>query len=104
MSHQMTEEEIYRIAQRKVEKKKAVQTHFIVYIILNMFLSLIWALPFGWQGFLFFHAILAGLWGIGVIAHFLIVYLSGDDIKWDREAVEREVERLRDRASEGKNL
>jgi fatty acid desaturase len=93
----MSEEEIYRVARRNVERKRGAQTHLFVFIIVNMFLSLIWALPFGGQGFLQLHIVLAGIWAVGVIVHFLIAYLSDGDDKWDREAIEKEAERLRSR-------
>ena len=92
--YQLPEEEIYRIARRNVERKKGAQIHLTVYIIVNMFLDLIWL---GGKLYIQLHIALAGIWAVGVIVHFLIVYLSDGDNKWDREAIEQEAECLRNR-------
>ena len=92
--YRIPEEEIYRIARRNVERKKGAQIHLTVYIIVNMFLCFVW---FGGRLYIQMHLALAGVWAVGVIAHFLIAYLFEGGDKWDREAIEKEADRLRSR-------
>jgi Na+(H+)/acetate symporter ActP len=92
MSTEMSEEELYKIARKRVEEKKGFFIHFAVYIVVNTVLIIIWAVtgaPFPW--FIF---PLAG-WGIGVLFHFLGVFFFSRQTEWDRRQIEKEVERLR---------
>ena len=47
MSAQMSEEELYKEARKRVEEKKGFFTHLSVYIIVNIMLVIIWAFPAG---------------------------------------------------------
>ena len=93
MSTQMSEEEIYRLARKRVEEKKGFYTHFTVYIVVNIMLVLVWAFPAG-GGFPWFIFPLGG-WGIGLLFHFLGVFVFSKRSGWERREVEKEVERLR---------
>ncbi len=95
MPQQMTEEEIYKIARKRVEEKKGFFTHLIVYIVVNAMLVLIWALTdtentgtpwFVWP--------LSG-WGIGLIFHFLGAFVFNRSTAWEGREIEKEAERLR---------
>jgi len=92
MTTGMSEEEIYRQAKKRVEEKKGFYVHFAVYIIVNIILVIIWAITgadYPW--FLF----PLGGWGIGILFHFLGVFVFSRQTDWERRAVEKEAERLR---------
>jgi cytochrome b561 len=93
MSVQMSEEEIYREARKRVEEKKGFFIHLILYIIVNIMLVLIWAFP-GGGGFPWFVFPLGG-WGIGILFHFLGTFVFSRQTDWERKAIEKEAERLR---------
>jgi fatty acid desaturase len=92
MTTGMSEEEIYRQAMKRVEEKKGFYVHFAVYIIVNIILVIIWAATgAGYPWFLF----PLGGWGIGILFHFLGVFVFSRQTDWERRAVEKEAERLR---------
>ena len=93
MSAQMSEEEIYREARKRVEAKKGFFIHLTVYIIINIMLVLIWAFP-GGGGFPWFVFPLGG-WGIGILFHFLEAFVFSRQTDWEKKAIEKEAERLR---------
>ena len=93
MSVQMSEEELYREARKRVEAKKGFFVHLTVYIIVNIMLVLIWAFPAG-GGFPWFVFPLGG-WGIGILFHFLEAFVFSRQTDWERKAIEKEVERLK---------
>jgi len=92
MTTGMSEEEIYRQARKRVEEKKGFYVHFAVYIIVNIILVIIWASTgAGYPWFLF----PLGGWGIGILFHFLGVFVFSRQTDWERRAIEKEVERLK---------
>jgi len=92
MTTGMSEEEIYRQARKRVEEKKGFYIHFAVYIIVNIILVIIWATTgAGYPWFLF----PLGGWGIGILFHFLGVFVFSRQSNWERREIEKEVERLR---------
>ena len=91
MSKQMSEDEIYKQAKKRVEAKKGFFIHFTVYIVVNIILVLIWAFAAG-GGFPWFIFPLGG-WGIGLLFHFLGVFVFGG--KSDKAAIEKEAERIK---------
>ncbi len=93
MSTGMSEEEIYRQAKKIVEEKKGFYTHLAVYIGVNILLVIIWAFPAG-GGYPWFLWPLGG-WGIGLLFHFLGVFVFSRPSDWERREIEKEVERLR---------
>ncbi|MEE9528519.1 MAG: 2TM domain-containing protein, partial [Dehalococcoidia bacterium] len=72
--------------------KKGFYTHFIVYILVNILLIIIWAAT--GAGFPWFIFPLGG-WGIGVLFHFLGVFVFSRQTSWERREIEKEVERLK---------
>jgi len=87
----MSEEQIYEQARKRVEEKRGFFQHLAVYIVVNIMLVLIWAFGDG-GGFPWFIFPLGG-WGIGILFHFLGVFVFGR--KPDRAAVEKEAEKIR---------
>ena len=91
MTSKMSEEQIYEQAKERVEEKKGFFIHLSVYIIVNIMLVLIWAFTTG-GGYPWFLWSLGG-WGIGIIFHFLGVFVWGR--KSDKAAIEKEVEKIK---------
>jgi hypothetical protein len=91
MANPMSEEQIYEEARKRVKAKKDFYTHLAAYICVNAFLIIIWAFASG-GGFPWFVFPLGG-WGIGIVFHFLEVFVFGG--KSDLKAVEKEVERIK---------
>ena len=92
MTTGMSEEEIYRMARKRVEEKKGFRTHFVVYIGVNILLVVVWAAT--GAGFPWFVFPLGG-WGIGILFHFLGVYVFSQQTERDRREIEKEAEKLR---------
>ena len=91
MTTGMSEEQIYEQAKKRVEEKKGFFVHLTVYIIVNIMLVLIWAFAAD-GGYPWFLWPLGG-WGIGLLFHFLGVFVFGG--KSDRASIEKEAERIR---------
>lgn len=85
-------EEIYRKARERVEEKKGFYIHLIVYILVNIMLIIIWVVT--GAGFPWFIFPLGG-WGIGILFHFLGIFVFSQRTGWERRQVEKEVERLK---------
>jgi len=88
----MSEKELYEQARKRVEEKKDFYIHFAVYILVNIMLVIIWAVT--GAGFPWFVFPLGG-WGIGVLFHFLGVFVFSRQGAWERREIEKEVERLK---------
>lgn len=79
---------LHDLAVRRLKKRRDFYTHLVVYLAVNGFLVLIWALTT--QGF-FWPAFVMGAWGIGLLANAWEVF-GRQDISEER--VRREMERL----------
>ena len=93
MSTQLSEQEIYQEAKKRVEEKKGFFVHFIVYILINILLVVIWAFPAG-GGYPWFLWPLGG-WGIGLLFHFLGVFVFSRKTGWDRRQIEKEAAKIK---------
>jgi len=89
MSARLSEEEIYAEAKKRVKEKNDFYVHLTIYLIVNSILIITWALSGG--GYPWFLWCL-GPWGIGIVAHFLGVFVFP---KGDKIAVEKEAERIK---------
>ena len=96
MSINMSDDEIYRLARKRVEEKKGFYIHFAVYLTVNALLVIIWwATGEPGNRFPWFLFPLGG-WGIGILFHFLEVFVfSRGTSDWDRREIEKEVEKLK---------
>lgn len=92
MTTQMSEQEIYQQARKRVEEKKGFFIHFTVYILVNILLVIIWATS--GAGYPWFLWPLGG-WGIGLLFHFLGVFVFSRRSNWEKKEIEKEVERLK---------
>ncbi|MFC1969509.1 2TM domain-containing protein [Chloroflexota bacterium] len=90
MSTQMTEEQIYEEASRKVKAKKGFYGGLITYLAVNAVLIVIWALS--GQGHMWFLWPL-GIWGIFVLGDYMRIFVFGKGS--DQQAIEKEVEKMR---------
>ena len=91
MAKDMSKEQIYRQAEKRVAEKRGFFIHLIVYIAVNILLVLIWAFAAG-GGFPWFIFPLAG-WGIGILFHFLGVFVF--QRKPNKAAIEKEAQRIK---------
>lgn len=91
MSTQMTDDEIRKIAVRRVRAKQGFLTHLIVYVIVNSLLVAAWAIFTG--GILFWPAFIMAGWGIGVLLHGLNVFVYHGG--WEQNEIEKEICRLK---------
>jgi len=90
MAKQLSEEEIYEEAKKRVAAKKKFYGDFGGWAVINTVLVIIWALSGG--GYPWFLWPL-GIWGIFVFSHFLRVFVW--EQRSDTEAIEREAEKVR---------
>ena len=94
MSSRMSEEEIYKAAKKRVDDKKGFFIHLAVYVVVNLFLIAQWLFITGGVGHPWFFWTLGG-WGIGIIIHFLVVFVFERRSNWEQREIEKEAERLR---------
>ena len=92
MPPEMSEEEIYEVARKRVRQKKDFYNHLVIYVIINTLLVIIWALTS--RGYPWFVWPLAG-WGIGILFHAADVYIFHKESAWEKREVEKEVDKLR---------
>ena len=90
MAKQLSEEEIYEEASKRVKAKKKFFGDLATYVVVNAVLVVIWALS--GQGYMWFLWPL-GIWGVFVLGHFLRVFVF--ESKSDRGSIEKEMERIK---------
>ena len=93
MSSQISDDEIRRLAQRRVAAKKGFFSNLASYIVINAMLVVIWAVSGG--GYLWFLWVV-GFWGIGLIFHGLGVFVfpkEGGD--WEQNEIKKEMDRVK---------
>lgn len=93
MPNEMSEQELYEAARKRVEEKKGFFIHLATYICVNIGLVLIWAFAAG-GGYPWFLWPLGG-WGIGLLFHGLGVFVFSRTTARDKRAIEKEMEKLR---------
>ena len=91
MEAQMSEEQIYEEAKKRVAAKRGFYKHLFVYVLVNIILVFVWAFPAG-GGYPWFLWVIGG-WGIGVLFNFVEVFV------WpkggERAAIAKEAEKLK---------
>ena len=91
---EMTEEQVYTLAKKRVQARTGFAIHLIVYLGVNTLLVCLWLFVTG-RGFPWFVFPLGG-WGIGLVAHFFSSRRVGGVAAENRSAaVEREAEKIR---------
>ena len=91
MPAQMSEEEVYEVARKRVKAKRDFYKHLIIYVVVNIILVIIWAFPAG-RGYPWFWWVIGG-WGIGLLFNFLDVFVW--QRRGDKGAIEKEAEKIR---------
>ncbi len=91
MPEELTQEEIYNLARKRVEEKKALLIHVVVYVVVNALLVVIWWVS--GSSYPWFVWPLAG-WGVGLIFHILGVFIFNREMGWEKKAVEKEAEKM----------
>jgi two-component system, LytTR family, sensor kinase len=90
MTKQMSEDEIYEQASKKVREKKRFYSGLVTYLIVNAVLIVIWVLSGrGYPWFLW----PLGIWGAFVLGDFLRIFVLGNVS--DEEAIKKEVEKMK---------
>jgi hypothetical protein len=84
----VTEEELREVAKQRVEKRRDLGTHAVVFAVVNAAIVAIWALTGG--GY-FWPAWVIGLWGVGLILNVWDVYFRRPVTEHD---IEQELKRL----------
>lgn len=92
MIPQISEEELYKQAREIVEAKKGFFIHLAVYLVVSAALYVIWQLT--WQGYPWYIWPIFG-WGVGILFHFLGVFVFSGKTDWERRQIEKEMQRLR---------
>jgi len=97
MTSQMSEEEVRQLAESRVARKKGFFVHLLVYIVVNAFIVVIWAITASASGvwFPWFAFPLAG-WGVGLLFHCMGVFVfpkGGSD--WERREIEKEIGKIK---------
>ncbi|HEX7363767.1 MAG TPA: 2TM domain-containing protein [Dehalococcoidia bacterium] len=95
MPKKMTDDEIREIATKRVRARRGFFWHVIVYVVVNLFLIGIWY--FTGKGYFWPGWVLGG-WGIGLIFNAIAAF-GRDDIWSEREAVDKEVEKIKKRSA-----
>jgi uncharacterized membrane protein len=93
MANQMSEQEIYERARKRVEEKKGFYAHLCVYLVINILIVIIWLVTsLGCYPWFVFPV---GGWGVIVILHALFVFVFHKDANWEKNAVEKEADKIR---------
>ncbi len=92
MPPEMSEEEVYRLARKRVEEKKEFYGHLVAYAAVNLLLIIIWAAT--GAGFPWFVFPLGG-WGIAVALHYFNVFVFARGGQWEQREIEKEAGKLR---------
>ena len=90
MAKQMTEEQIYEEASKRVKDRRRFYGGLTTYLIVNGVLVVIWALS--GQGYPWFLWPL-GIWGIFVLGDYLRIFVFGK--RSDQQAIEKEIEKIK---------
>jgi len=91
MAKQISEEEIYEEAKKRVKAKRDFYGHLVFYVAVNIICFLIWVL--GDRGYPWFLWVL-GPWGIIIVLpHYLRIFVFAG--KSGERAIEKEAEKIR---------
>lgn len=82
--------ELRERAVRRLKKKRDLRGHLLVYVLVNTFLVVIWAMTSGTDGFFWPVFVMLG-WGIGVVANIYDVYFAEE---FGEEDIQREMQHL----------
>lgn len=93
MTDRMTEEQVYELAEKRVEARRGFVIHLIVYLGVNTLLVCLWVFVSG-RGFPWFIFPLVG-WGIGLVSHYFHMSARSEADRGPSARVEKEAEKIR---------
>ena len=90
----MSDDDLYRKAEQRADAKIGFYHHLIGFIVANLFLFAINAI-FSWGDWWFYW--ITVFWGIGLIIHFLKVFVFAKKIDGDyrEKMIEKEMEKMK---------
>ena len=91
MAAQMSEEEVYEVAKKRVKAKRDFYGNFGAWAIVNIILVIVWALT-DVTGYMWFLWPLC-IWGFFVLVHFVQAFVFKP--KSEKGAIEKEAEQIR---------
>jgi hypothetical protein len=101
MVKEVSDQEIYEEAKKRVKAKRGLYRHIGIYLAVNVVLIIIWALSGGpttgsgdWTGGKWFLWPLC-IWGVFVIINFLEVFVFRVSIRGERAAIEEEIKKMK---------
>ena len=93
----VTDEELRNKARKTAKEKTGFYIHFIIYLIVNIFLFIQWYWITEGEGFPWVITTTIG-WGIGIIFHFLGVFIIGPQSEKLQEKIEeKEYKKLKEK-------
>ena len=90
MAKQLSDEQIYEEAAKRVKDRKRFYSGLATYLIVNAVLVVIWALS--GRGYMWFLWPL-GIWGVFVLGDYLRIFVFKQ--RSDASAIEKEVEKMK---------
>ena len=101
MTKEISEEEIFEEAKKRVKAKRGFYRHLLIYLAVNVVLIIVWALSGGtsvssgdWTGGKWFLWPLT-IWGVFVVINFLEVFVFKISIRGERAAIEEEIKKMK---------
>ena len=104
MSEEMSEQEVYEEAKKRVKAKRDFYRHLGAYLVVNTILIIIWVLsgdatretygPGDWTGGKWFLWPLC-IWGAFVVLNFLQVFVFKTSVSGEKRAIDKEVEKIK---------
>jgi hypothetical protein len=96
MAQDLSEEEVYKEAKKRVKAKKDFYGHLGVYLTINAVLIIIWALSDADQGIanMWFLWPL-GIWGAFVLLNYLQVFVFKTSAYKEKADIDKEIEKIR---------
>ena len=91
MSSQISEEEVYEVAKKRVKAKKDFYGNLAAWAIVNILLVIVWVLT-DVTGYMWFLWPLC-IWGFFILVHFVQTFVFKP--KSDKGAIEKEAEKMR---------
>jgi len=93
MTPQLSDEEIYAQARKRVEEKKGFFAHLTVYVLVNTMMVLVWVF-LARSSHPWFVWTLSG-WGVGLVLHYLSVFVFSRRGGWENRELAREIDRIK---------
>jgi hypothetical protein len=101
MTNEISEQELFEEAKKRVKAKRGFYRHLLIYLAVNVVLIIVWALAGGtsigsgdWTGGKWFLWPLT-IWGVFVVVNFLEVFVFRTTIRGERAAIEDEIRKMK---------